>query len=219
MRFISSIALVAAGVCVTLPAPALARQAGDFEYSFGVVQSLSDSVDGRQGSSLNLSSRTGFQFGIDYYLQRKLSVGFDMTWVRPKYGATLVPDDGGDPIDVSYRADIFTGQFNGAYSFIDGPITPFVEASLGWTYFDSNISGSPPIVGCWWDPWWGYVCDGFYSTYNSTSFSYGAAAGLRWDFRRDLSLKGSYRWLEVESDRTVNKPVLEQVTLEIGWRF
>ena len=76
-----------------------------------------------------------------------------------------------------------------------------------------QIKWRPPKAG---------VCDAFYSTYStysSTSFSYGAAAGLRWDLDRNLFLKAGYRWLEVESDKVVSKPVLEQASLEIGWRF
>jgi opacity protein-like surface antigen len=219
MKTKSSIALFVVSTLLALPMTASARDAGGFEYTIGVAQSFSDSIVGREGSTLSLSSRSGLQIGVDYLLTSQLSVGFDMTWVRPRYAATLVPEDGSAPVDVSYRANIFSGQFNGAYSFIDGPITPYVEAGLGWTHFDSNVSDSAPIVGCWWDPWWGYICDAFYSTYSSTSFSYGAAAGLRWDLDRNLFLKAGYRWLEVESNKVVSKPVLEQASLEIGWRF
>ena len=219
MKSLPIIALLAASALVSLPTAASARDAGDFEYTIGLAHSFSDSIPGREGSTLNLSSETGFQLGIDYSLTNRLAVGFDMTWLRPSYDATLVPEDGAPPVGISHTANIFTGQFNGSYSFIDGPISPYVEAGLGWSYFDSNVSDSAPVVGCWWDPWWGYICDTFYSTYSNTSFSYGAAAGLRWDFQQNIFLKASYRWLEVESDNAINRPVLEQAALEIGWRF
>jgi opacity protein-like surface antigen len=98
-------------------------------------------------------------------------------------------------------------------------LTPFVEAGLGWTYFDSNVSDSAPIVGCWWDPWWGYICSEFYSTYSSSEFSYGAGVGLQWNFGRDRAINAGYRWLEVEADSLSKKPTLESAVIEVVFRF
>ena len=102
---------------------------------------------------------------------------------------------------------------------MDGPFTPFAEAGIGWTYFDSNVLDSDPIVGCWWDPFWGYICDAFYSTYSDTNFSYHATLGFRWDFSMEMFAKASYRWLEVDLGSGAAKPMMEQALLEIGWRF
>ena len=87
-----------------------------------------------------------------------------MAWARPDYNAVLVPDDGSPDIDIRHTANIWTGQLNGTFVFTDKAVSPFVEAGLGWTNFDSNVASEPPITGCWWDPWWGYICSNFYST-------------------------------------------------------
>ncbi len=194
-------------------------RAGQIEYTLGLVRSLSDSVEGREGSTLDLASRTGFQAGIDYYLSNQLAIGFDATWVRPRFDALLVPDDGSPAVSISNRASVFSGQFNASYLFSQGPVTPYVEGGLGWTYFDSNVSEGAPVTGCWWDPWWGYICSDFYRSYNSTSFSYGVAAGMRWNIARDIAVKAGYRWLEVEADSLRKKPTLESVLLEVAFRF
>lgn len=194
-------------------------RAGQIEYSAALMYSFSDSFQGRGGSTLDLSSRTGFRVGIDYFVSNKLSVGFDAAWVRPSFDATLVPEDGSPSVDISHRASIFSGQFKGTYNFLESTITPYVEGGLGWTFFDSNVSDGTPIVGCWWDPFWGYICSDFYSSYNATSFSYGAGAGLRWNIASDLAVKVGYRWLEVEADRLREKPVLETALIEFSYRF
>ena len=219
MRRVLAVALLAMGLMTTSLAVAQNFRAGDIEYTLGAAQTFSDSFQAEGGSSLNLSSRTGVRLGVEYFTSPKLSVGFDMTWARPSYSAVLVPDDGSPEVNISHRASIFSGHLTGSYYFTDDKFTPWVEAGLGWTYFDSNVTDGPPITGCWWDPWWGYICSNFYSTYNSTSFSYGLGAGLRWNWGRDRAINAGYRWLEVEADGLGKKPVLETASIEFVFRF
>lgn len=219
MRALITIALVAISFG---PGAALGQsgpRTGQVEFTAGPVYSFSDSYEGREGSALDVSSRTGFQLGIDYFVADQLSVGFDGTWVRPRYDALLVPEDGSPSVSISNRATVFTGHFNATYLLFQGPITPYVEGGLGWTYIDSNVSDGAPVTGCWWDPWWGYICSDFYSSYSSTSLSYGAAVGLRWSISRDITVKAGYRWLEVEADKLREKPTVETALLEFVFRF
>lgn len=194
------------------------RRAGAFEFTVGAVNLFSTSSNGQNGSSVDLDDALGFQGGFDWYMTERMSIGFDMTIASPDYDAVLVTEDN-LVIEGSAESEIFTGQFNIAYNFIDGPLTPFAEASMGWTYFDSNIVDSAPVTGCWWDPWWGYICREFYSTYNETEFSYGLAAGLRWDFGYNMFVKGTYRWLQVDVSESTSDPDLNSLAVEIGWRF
>jgi opacity protein-like surface antigen len=206
---------------ILLSATALAaeRRPGEFEYTAGLVYTDGTSVDTRRGSGIDFSSRLGFQAGIDYYLSSRFALGFDVAWVEPNYKATLIPDDGSAPVQVNQRARVFTGQFVGTYNFLEGPLTPFVEATLGWTYFDSRVSSTPPVVGCWWDPWLGYVCSSRYRTYDETNLSYGMGLGLRVDLSRSFFAKATYRWLELDLDGGREKPLLESASVELGWRF
>jgi opacity protein-like surface antigen len=219
MRRILGFALCAIGMTVATAADAQSQRAGQVEFTFGAAYSFSDSFVGTGDSSLDLSSRTGIRVGVEYFTSSNLSVGFDATWLQPSYSAELIPEDGSEPVSISHRASIFTGHFTGSYYFGEGPLTPFVEAGLGWTYFDSNVSDSAPIVGCWWDPWWGYICSEFYSTYSSSEFSYGAGVGLQWNFGRDRAINAGYRWLEVEADSLSKKPTLESAVIEVVFRF
>ena len=219
MKAVLSVALIVILAAVTMAANAQSPRAGQVELTAGVAYSFSDSVEGRNGSSLDLSSRTGIRVGVEYFSTSKLSLGFDATWLRPSYTAELVPDDGSEAVTISHRSSIFSGHFTGTYYFLDGQIMPFVEAGLGWTYFDSNVSDGPPIVGCWWDPLWGYVCSDFYSTYNATNFSYGAGVGLRWNIGPDMSINAGYRWLEIEADGLGRKPTMESAMIEFVYSY
>ena len=217
MRAVLSIALFF--MCVSAVAAPGNRgpRAGQVEYSAAAVHSFSDSFQGLSGSSLDLASRTGLQFGIDYFVSSKLSVGFDVTWVRPRFDATLVPDDGSPSVDISHRSTMFTGQFNGTYNFLESFITPYVEGGLGWTYFDSNISDSAPITGCWWDPWWGYICVADWKTYEISQFTYNLGAGVRWDINNMLFTKASYvrEFISAENG-SIN---LDTAVVELGLMF
>ncbi len=219
MKRALGIALIVICATATSLANAQAPRAGQVEFTIGPAYHLSDSYQGRGGSSLDLSSRTGIRLGMEYFSSSKLSLGFDATWAKPSYDGVLVPDDGSEPVSISHRASIFSGHFTGTYYFSEGPIAPFVEAGLGWTYFDSNISSDSPVVGCWWDPWWGYICTEFYDTYSATNFSYGAGVGLRWNFATDMAINAGYRWLEVEADGLNDKPTLETAVIEFVYRY
>jgi opacity protein-like surface antigen len=219
MKRALSIALMVLFTLATSIAGAQNPRPGSLEFTIGAAHSFSDSVQGVSGSSLDLSSRTGIRVGMEYFNSSKLSLGFDATWSQPSYSALLVPDDGSPDVTVNYRASIFSGHLTGTYYVLEGPITPFVEAGLGWTYFDSNVADGPPITGCWWDPLWGYVCSDFYRTYGASNFSYGAGAGLRWNYGFDRAVSIGYRWLEIEADGLSQKPVLETASLEFVFRF
>jgi opacity protein-like surface antigen len=94
-----------------------------------------------------------------------------------------------------------------------------VQAGLGWTYIDSNVSDGRPTTGCWWDPWWGYVCADFYDTYDDNRFSYGAGAGLRYEFRNGMFVKGSYNLLELDGEGNGADPSFDLWRLELGWKL
>jgi hypothetical protein len=103
-------------------------------------------------------------------------------------------------------------QFLGQFNVLENTVTPFVRGSLGFTWVDTNIPAGPGF--CWWDPWWGYICD--QPTVEDTSFSYGAAAGVRADINERFFIEGSYQILWLDLDRG-DTPSLDGWRLNIGW--
>ena len=191
-----------------------------WEATIQLIGTGSDSSNGENGSSVALKSATGWAFGVTYNFNEHLALGFDASFVKPKYDAVIVPDDDDeDPFSISHKASIFNGALNGTYNILKGNFTPYVQLGLGWTNVDSNVADGPPSTGCWWDPWWGYVCANFWSTYNDTSFSWNAGLGLRYEFQNRMFLKGSVNRIFLDSNQDSADPKLDMWKLELGWMF
>ncbi len=193
-------------------------RAGKWDLSFILFNTESEDYGSSDGSRLDLDSDTGWGFGIAYNVNANVGLGFDFSYVQPDYAAVLV-DENGVPTEISTELDIVTGQFKGIWNILQGPLTPYVEAGLGWTYIDSNVASSPPITGCWFDPFWGWICDTFYSTYSDSSFSYNGALGVRWQINPRFYLRGGYNQLRIDLSSAADDVDLSTWRIEIGTSF
>jgi hypothetical protein len=141
--------------------------------------------------------------------------------LRPDYTAVLV-SDGVFPPETSvidHEFSQFNGRIKGVFNFSEGPLTPYVEGGFGWSYFDSNVADGPPQTGCWWHPYWGYICNNYYSTFTETSFSYGGAVGLRYQMPGGTFLKGSYNVWDLDSLGEASDSTISSFKVEFGWSF
>jgi opacity protein-like surface antigen len=114
--------------------------------------------------------------------------------------------------------DTFTMSGKGTFNFLEGPITPYVELGFGWTAVDSNIADGPPVTGCWWDPWWGYVCAPYWDTYTEDLTSWSAGLGVRWDINRMWGLKASYNRLEFNNS-DLEDGTLDTIVFQAVFRY
>ncbi|MCH7636817.1 MAG: porin family protein [Proteobacteria bacterium] len=204
-----------------LSATAVAQNDRSDMWEFGLIISdmSSEALSADMGSSIAIDGDTGFGLSVAYNISNRFAVGADFIWSSPKYTAVLTPDGPGIPEVINHKMDLFTYTFTGTWNLLDGPLTPYLEANYGWTNIDSNIADQPPITGCWWDPWWGYVCDTFYSTYSKTRTSYGGAAGLRWDSGNGWTLKASYGFLEIDTSKATEKANMDVIRVDLAWLF
>lgn len=211
---------ILASSCLTLAlaATAHADRAGRWEASAQIIGSSSESSGGEMGSGLDVDSDIGFAFGFAYNFNEHFAMGMDFSFLNPDYEATIETEDG-DTITIDHEMDVFNGNLYGTWNFMEGPFTPYVQAGMGWTYIDSNVADGLPSTGCWWDPWWGYVCANFYDTYDDTSFSYGAGAGLRYEFGNGMFVKGSYNVMELDGGGDGADPSFDLWRLELGWQL
>lgn len=178
-------------------------------WEFGLLLNHVDSWElrGRNGSTIDVDSDTGLGFQLGYNVDEHIYLGFEFTHNSQAYDASVIPvndpadpTNTGTPVDVHHTLDNDAFNFNFAYNFLTKTFTPYVSGSLGWTYLDSNIPSSETGTVCWWDPWWGYICSDYVSTYNTTPFSFGIGAGLRWDVGRQMVIRASIdrRWFNVD---------------------
>ena len=209
---------------LVLAAPALVNaqgnRAGSWEWSFAGIYQDSSSSDGSGGSSLSVDSELGLGFGFNYNFNNRFALGADLEWLKPDYTAVIVLDEVPPQTEtIRHELSQFNGRIKGTWNMMEGPLTPYLEAGIGWTYVDSNVADGPPQTGCWWHPWWGYICSNFWDTYDSTEFSYGGALGLRYILRGGTMVKLSVNHYELDTGGDRTNPTLNAARLEFGWTF
>jgi len=194
-------------------------RAQTWEFGAQLLNSSSMTSSGVEGSSLRVSSDTGWGIGVNYNFSNRLSVGFGFDWLTPSYEATYIPEIGLQPITLRHKLDATTWSGKGTFYFVEGAISPYIEAGIGYTNIDSNVADGPPVTGCWWDPWWGYICSNFYSTYSDTRFSYSGTLGVRWDINREYGLKVGYGLMTIDTKSQTEDPEFDMWRAELYWRF
>ena len=197
------------------------NRAGSWEWSVAGTFQQSKNVGSAGGSTLDVDSATGIGFSFGYNFSNKLTLGFDLDYLRPDYLAVLIDDTvmPAATTTINHEFTQFNTRIKGTFNLIDAPFTPFIEAGIGWTFIDSNVADGPPVTGCWWHPYWGYICDNFYSTFTETSFSYGVGVGLRYELRGGTFLKASYNGWEMDGVGVSDDPIISAARLEFGWSF
>jgi len=166
---------------------------GTWESSLLIGSQSSLDVTGDGGSAVSLDSELAWGFTVGWNMTPKWNFSYRFMLAKPDYTATIVPEEPEVPSQtLRYSADRYSNQLNATYHFFRGPLTPYVQAGIGYSKVDSNVPNQPPIAGCWWDPWLGYICNTTWSTYDASGFSYNVGLGLRWDVNGALFVKGSY---------------------------
>ena len=217
-RTITVVALAVVLLAGATTADAQYRE-GRWEFSLGTFYQLGTEVEAENGSTIDTSDDFGFTLGGGYNFSDRLATTFAFQWAGVGYDATGMDEDGND-FDIRGKYDSFTLSANLVLNLADGPFVPYVGAGIGWTWIDTNIPSGPPTTGCWWDPWWGYVCYSSYPTETTDAFSYQALLGIRYEFDNDrtfLRLGYTSQWMSFSS--ASGTPRFDVVVLDIGWMF
>jgi len=208
---------------LVLLAGAGAADAGDregrWEFNLGTFYQLGTGVDAEGGSTLDTDDDFGLSLGGAYNISDNLATTFAFQWAGIGYNAIGIDEDGSE-FGLSGTYDSYALSGNLVYHFGDGQLVPYVGAGIGWTWIDTNIPSGPPSTGCWWDPWWGYVCYTSYPTETTDAFSYQALLGLRYEFDNDMTyMRFGYtsQWLDFSN--TTGTPRFDVIVLDIGWMF
>lgn len=210
---------------LSLPGVAAAQSAdrtGTWEAGVKITDTSHEFVTGQGGSSIDVEGELAWGFFGAYHINEHFAVSGEISWSDPDYLAEfpIDPLPGGSftVLQVDAELDIWSTDFKAVFNLLDREFTPYAEIGYGWTVVDSNIQDGPADTGCWWDPWWGYMCASFYDTYESTINSLTYAIGLRWDMSDSSVLKASYGIREYDLDRAED---LEQdaFSVEFAWKF
>jgi len=215
------VTVLASALLLALSGPALAQDNGDRDETaeFGVqfANWSGGTVTGLYGASLDFSNDTAIGITGGYNLNERMYFGGEWTWADPTYSAQRVDDGTLVPRGINAEADISSFLLKFQFNFIDAAITPYVELGGGWIRVDSNVV-SDVDTGCWWDPWWGYVCANWYDTYSDTRTGYTYAAGIRWDLDT-LVMRASYGIIEMDTNYAVDNIDIDALRFQFDWKF
>jgi len=212
-----------AGLTLALLAGATAADAQDregrWEFTLGTFYQLGTGIEADDGSTLDTDDEFGFEIGGGFNFTDKLATTFGLQWAGVGYDATGIDEDGVE-FGISGKYDSFTLSGNLVYYLMDTQLTPYIGSGIGWTWIDTNIPNGLPSTGCWWDPWWGYVCSTSYPTKTTDAFSYQATLGLRYEFDNDMTfLRLGYTSQWMDFDAAGGTPRFDVIVLDIGWMF
>jgi opacity protein-like surface antigen len=192
---------------------------GDYELGGSVFRTDSIDLLGLGGATLDVGSASGYSFWGGYNFGPHFSLLGDMSYARPSYRATRVIAATGETQTIRAKLDMSIVHVKGVYNFLSGPLTPFVELGAGWTYLDSNLLTGAVSTGCWFDPWWGYVCARFYDTYTETRPSYEGGFGVQWDISSGELLRASYERMRIDASESTPNADIRVLRIGLAWRF
>ena len=178
------------------------RLGGAWELRVGPIYGFSQNIDSSSGSA-DIKGIAGIKTGVSYYLTDHLALGGDFTYSRGDFSANIINNGAAVGVQDGHQSS-GTFLFDGTYSFLTGPFRPYLAAGLGYTWIDTNIVSGPPVAGCWWDPWWGYVCSGYQPTKGTSSWAGQLGAGMQWNFSHEFGVSAGYRenFIELANKRT-----------------
>jgi len=224
MRAITVLACVAGVALVASTPVSAAGREGAWETTFGFVFLNSSDADFQGGTKAKFDSDMTYLFGLDYHYTDNLAFGGRFGFGTIDYKASIATDLNGDGISDGYTnvhgdLDSSTLMVNATWNIMSGPVTPYVTGGLGWSWVDTNLATAPPQTGCWWDPWWGYVCGTFRNTKKLDGFAYELGIGARWDITDTVAVHGAYRIDWIDFDKAKGTPDFDGFELSFGWKF
>lgn len=172
------------------------------------------------GTTAKVNDTWGFGLQIGYNFDAHWNLAGFFSWTRPDYQAVAQPAPGtsGPPRQVSGSLQMNTFGMAVTYNLLAQPLTPYIEGLLAGTYINTDIAAGPPVLGCYWYPWWGYVCGASVPTKSDTFLNYGLGGGLRWDVTEKLLMRAGarYQWIDISH---TGVPGFTMIKLDFGFKF
>lgn len=212
------VSLVAASLALSSVAFGQHTSGTGWEAGVDIVFQGSKTLHFDGGTNVALDSDTGLSFTFGYRYSPHIEAQFALDWANVAYNANIVT---GPSSSASARGDYqsFTPRANIQFNFVDQPLTPYVMAGIGYSFIDTNIPAGRPVSGCYWDPWYGYICGTAQPTHSVDGFAFQAGVGARWDVNELWSLRAAYErhWVDLGSNG--GTPFLDTGKIGFTYRF
>lgn len=163
---------------------------------FGLVQSMGgDTTESPdfEGLELELDDTVAGGFGLGFNLNEHFNLNFDMFFASLDMTGKYYYEE------MTVDTDMIGMDFNLDFNLLkgsDSPVTPLLTAGIGFINFENDDLDI-----------------------SETDFSYNLGIGVRWEFLRNLFIKGIYRATWTELEDTDDQIMLDGVTLSIGYIF
>ncbi len=192
----------------------------DFDVAIGLTHLQSESTVFDGGTVVDTDSSTGLGFNFDWRFKDRWSAGATMAMHDIDYTASIAL--AGSPLGAPgqiVRNDLETQSVMGHVKRYFGTfdrVAPYATAGLGWVSIDTNVPTGPPVGYCWFDPWWGFVCDSVQPTRTTTELGTALGLGVRWDFSRRVFLDASVgrEWIDFDN---ASRPDFTQLRIAFGF--
>jgi len=196
-------------------------RAGNWEWYGEVRFIFAKDISFGHGTSVSTDDDAGFGLGFGYNIDDHWLASFEFQYNELNYKATIASADVPPKASTTLGGTAQISRFGGslAYNLLAGPITPYASASLGWSWVDSNIPTGPPQTGCWWDPWFGYLCSTWQPTATNSGFTYGLGIGMRWDAGQHFFMRFGYEYDWVDLSHASSTPGFSLLRLQFGTRY
>lgn len=173
-------------------APRPAGRGGTWDVYLPLSFAQSATIDGQNGSRIDVNAGTGFGFGAGYNFNDHFQVNGSFTWNVRSFDATVITSSGATQ-QYSNFMKTSTMMVSGVFYLLKGVITPFLSAGIGIARVDANIEGGPGTGA--------YV-----PSKTENDMSYSAGIGVRYDISPQFSLQGSYSKIWVDMSKAASVP-------------
>lgn len=208
-----------AGAAESLLRPMDMDDGSPWQARVGASYQPTTDVDFDGGSRVEFNSSTAFLIGIGYELSNHFEIGANFTYDDRDYEGLLAGDEPDEDFPVLGNMETMGVMFDLSYYFLTGRFRPFLTTAAGWNFVDTNVETRPPQVGCWWNPWYGYICESFQDTKNVDGFAYQVGAGVNYRFTPSVSLSGSYKMSWLDMPKADGTPTFDAIQIILNWGF
>lgn len=174
------------------------RRTRYWEFSIQTRYVGSQDFEASGGARLSVEDDLGWGFNLGYNLDERFNIGGFFSWRTVDYNADIVNAD--NPLDTrNYNGWLDTANMglNATWNVLPKRFTPYLQGSIGWAMLDTNIPAEIDY-GCYWDPWWGYICGDYATTYGEDAFSYALGAGVSLQLTDAFLIRAGYEksWID-----------------------
>jgi len=169
-----------------------------WEFSIQTRYTNSQDFEGSYGTRVSVEDDLGWGFNLGYNLNERFNIGGSFTWRTVDYTARIVnAESATDTQNYTGWLDTANIALNATWNVLANRFTPYLQGSLGWAMLDTNIP-SDIEYACWWDPWYGYICSDYLSTYGEDDLSYSLGAGVSWQLTDAFGIRVGYEkgWID-----------------------